>query len=98
MTARTVRASGEVANAGAWAPIDSRAAVSDSAGISYAHHSASGTKPTGPDRAAWTVEWVAPAAGGTVHFHVAANSGNGDNSPLGDLVYVAAAEVARAER
>jgi hypothetical protein len=43
--------------------------------------------PESAEVARWTVEWVAPVDGGPVHFHAAANSGNGDNSPYGDLVY-----------
>jgi hypothetical protein len=40
--------------------------------------------------ARWRVDWTAPEMGAVV-FHVAANAGNGDASPLGDFVYTAVA-------
>lgn len=61
----------------------------DAAARRYAHHTVDGSVAPDSDGSSWTVEWVAPAAGGAVVFHVAANSGNGDNSPLMDLVYQA---------
>ena len=63
--------------------------------IEYAFQGAGGSVPTGPDRIAWTVLWTAPVSGGTVHFHVAANAGNGDENASGDFIYtgVAVAEV-----
>jgi hypothetical protein len=61
----------------------------------YAHHTEAGTEPPNPSGATWQLQWTAPsgaAAPGSgappaVAFHVAANSGNGDNSPLLDLIY-----------
>jgi hypothetical protein len=64
----------------------------------YAHHTEAGTVPPDDAGSSWLVEWTAPGSTGTgpggepgaaVVFHVAANSGNGDNSPLLDLIYTA---------
>ena len=80
--------------AGRLAPVDRRVAVVDSMGVPYAQHAAVGAVPETPDLARWTVEWLAPAAGDEVRFHAAANSGNGDNSPFGDLIYAVERRVA----
>jgi hypothetical protein len=86
ITARHADGTARGVNAGRLEPAEPRVAVTDSAGVSYAHQSREGSVPGSGDRASWTVVWVAPA-GGSVAFHVAANSGNADNSPLSDLVY-----------
>lgn len=75
--------------AGTLEAVDTRVVVRDSARISYAHHTESGSAPATSDRAVWSLAWTAPSAGGQVDVSVSANSGNGDNSPLGDLVYFA---------
>jgi hypothetical protein len=76
--------------------IDSRVTVTThETGQPYAHHTPLGTKVATPDGSSWLVEWTAPSEGGAVVFHVAANSANGDNSPLLDLVYVVEASVGR---
>lgn len=72
--------------AGAVRALDARVATMDSTGVEYVQHTAGGT-PANGESAEWTFEWTAPAAAGSVAFHVAANSGGGDNSPLEDLVY-----------
>lgn len=79
--------------AGRVEPIDTRVTVSASAApaVEYVHHSASGTELAEPELASWSFVWTAPNAGDPVMIHVAANSANGDNSPLGDLVYTAEA-------
>jgi len=56
-------------------------------GVSYAHHTPQGLINYSSDSISWSMEWIAPSKGSSVVFHVAANSGNGDNSPLSDLVY-----------
>ncbi|HEX8696208.1 MAG TPA: choice-of-anchor V domain-containing protein [Longimicrobium sp.] len=57
-------------------------------GVQYAGHARPGVQPAAPGRIEWTVEWTAPAsAAGSVVFHAAANSANGDESQFGDLVY-----------
>jgi hypothetical protein len=72
--------------AGAVRALDDRVATTDSTGVEYVQHAAGGTAANG-ESAEWAFEWTAPAVAGTVAFHVAANSGSGDNSPLEDLVY-----------
>lgn len=61
----------------------------DSAGV-FVHHTRQGSVVEDPNRATWRFTWTAPAEPGTgaVVLHAAANSGNGDNSPFGDLVYL----------
>lgn len=81
--------------AGRLAAVDGAVTVVDSAGVWYAQQSADGARPASSDRATWTVEWRAPAAGDSVVLNVAANSGNGDNSPLSDLVYTHEVRVER---
>ena len=49
-----------------------------------------------PDGSSWSLEWVAPSGNAPVIFHVSANSGNGDNSPLSDLIYTFEATVTAA--
>ena len=78
------------AQAGTLESTSSRAVVSDSAGVSYARHSQVGVDVSEPDAIEWSLSWTAPAvATGAVAFHVAANSANGDDSPLGDWVLAA---------
>ena len=76
-------------SAGVFSPIDLRVAVtSGESGQPYAHHTEVGSIVATDTGSSWSVEWIAPEKGGPVAFHVAANSGNGDNSPLSDLVFV----------
>lgn len=83
-------ADGEAAGrqAGLLTVADDRGAVTDSAGISYAHHIADGTTPMSPGSVRWTVAWTAPdtTMDGAIVFHVAGNAANDDNSELGDLI------------
>ncbi len=74
-------------NAGRLDPADARVAVTDSAGVSYAHQSREGSETLSSDGSSWSIIWIAPSEGGPVTISVAANSGNADNSPLSDLVY-----------
>lgn len=66
-----------------------RVAQNERRDAAYAQHTKSGTEPTGAGVASWTLEWTAPADGGTVALHVAAVAGDGDLSPFGDFVYLA---------
>jgi len=88
LTARFADGANRGRTAGRLDPVDARTGVTDSAGVSYAHQSRVGSLAT-PDGsgAIWSLAWTAPASGGPVSLHVAANSGNADDSPLGDLVY-----------
>lgn len=74
------------ARAGTVRPLDGRVAVVDSAGIAYVQQTTEGARADG-EHAEWSFEWTPPEGGGAVALHVAANSANGDNSPLEDLVY-----------
>lgn len=86
-------------NAGTVEAVDGRVvAVTDSVGgVTYLQHAGGGAVlAPGTDVASWTFRWVAPRDPGTaVRLSVAANSGNGDNSPLGDLVYTLTETAAR---
>ncbi|MDH3733159.1 MAG: hypothetical protein OEU54_06470 [Gemmatimonadota bacterium] len=81
-------------SAGTARPLDGRVAVATSEnGVDYIQHSAAGV-PADGEQAEWTFEWTAPRESGAIVLNVAANSGNGDNSPLDDLVYTAEIELA----
>lgn len=74
---------------------DAGVAVTEAAGIQYAHHTEPGSHPPVPGRTRWTVRWTAPPRGsGAVAIHVAGNAANGDESPLGDHVYAFEAKTA----
>ena len=75
--------------AGRLVPLDGRTIVRSEEGVDYIHHTAQGSELGSGDVASWSFEWVAPAAAAPVVFHVTGNSANGDNSPLGDLIYTA---------
>jgi len=80
--------------AGSLMPTDGRVTVTETdTGHQYAHHTPEGTGVVSPDGSDWLVEWTAPNDGESVTFNLAANSGNGDDSPLLDLVYVFEATV-----
>lgn len=55
--------------------------------VEYASHVLPGIQLSAEGKIEWTVEWTAPSSGGPVVFHAAGNAGDGDGSPLGDLVY-----------
>ena len=81
--------------AGVLAAPDAGAAVTEAAGVQYAHHTEPGTRPAERGRARWTLRWTAPdRASGPVAFHVAGNAANGDGSALGDRVYAIEATTA----
>lgn len=73
--------------AGTLRALDERAAITDSAGVQYAHHVEAGIDLVAPDTARWVLEWTAPEEGGDVVFHIAANAANDDLSPFGDLIF-----------
>lgn len=57
--------------------------------VQYAQHARGSTPAPAGGSVRWTVEWEAPAgSGGEVVLHVAANAANGDDSELGDFVYL----------
>ena len=73
--------------AGSLAPLDGRTIVRGEDGVDYINHTVEGSELGPGDVAAWSFEWVAPGDAAPVVFHVTGNSANGDNSPLGDLIY-----------
>lgn len=78
--------------AGALAPIDGTVSldslmVEGRPRVIYVGHRREGSRVTDPDRVSWRVRWTAPSDPTDVWVHAAANSANGDDSPLGDLVY-----------
>ena len=75
--------------AGRLAPLDGRTVVRSEDGVDYINHTVAGSKLGPGDVASWSFEWVAPGEPSPVVFHVTGNSANGDNSPLGDLIYTA---------
>ncbi len=61
-------------------------------GVEYIQHTGAGTELVyGVGQ--WVFEWVAPKDDVTVVLHVAANSANGDNSPLEDLILASSLEL-----
>jgi hypothetical protein len=70
-----------------------RVSVELSSGIQYANQKKDGSSVAG-DIARWTIEWTAPAGGGVVVFHAAANAADGNESADGDFVYTASVESA----
>ncbi len=54
-------------------------------GVEYVQHTGVGTELV-DGIGQWVIEWFAPEDDVTVVLHVAANSANGDNSPLDDLI------------
>jgi len=54
--------------------------------VEFAHQTERGTGDVDRSETMWTVEWVAPGEAVDVTWSVSGNSGNGDNSPFGDLV------------
>ncbi len=74
-------------SAGGLAPLDDRTVVRSEGGVDYVHHTVEGSRLGPGGVASWSFEWVAPEDPSPVVFHVSGNSANGDDSPLGDLVY-----------
>lgn len=88
----TLRFDGSVRSgeqAGTIVHLDARTHVSLSEpnGVQYIHHLRPGTTPTTEELASWSFEWTAPEEPLPVILHITANSANGDDSPLGDLIY-----------
>jgi hypothetical protein len=96
LTARFAEGPDRGANAGRLVPMSGRTAIKDSAGVAYAHQSLAGSVTESSSGSSWSITWVAPGAEHPVVLHLAANSGNADDSPLGDLVYTHEAVLAPA--
>ena len=69
-----------------------RVKIEESGGVQYAGQRTAGAAPAAADAARWALNWTAPASGGVVLFHVAANAADGDESASGDFVYTAVLE------
>ena len=69
-----------------------RVAVESQGGVQYAGQKKTGSSVGSGDAVRWTIEWTAPAGGGPVIFHAAANAADGNESVDGDFVYTASAE------
>lgn len=84
--------------AGSLRAVNARVDVTDTTAlpVQYARHTYDGTRldSAGVKRIGWRLQWTAPADGGAVVFHVAANAANDDASPLGDFIYTRAFRVA----
>ena len=80
-------------NAGAFQPADEMTeAIPDDGGrITYIQHTNAGTDVRTPGGGRWTFAWIAPAGGGSVVFHAAANAANGDGLSRGDFIYTTTA-------
>lgn len=90
----TARFTGSGSQAGSLAPAAAevdRLSVEVQSGVQYVGQKKAGTASIG-DTARWTVEWTAPASGGPVTFHVAANAADGNGSADGDYVFTAQVE------
>jgi hypothetical protein len=80
------------ASAGTLRPADAftQAIQDEKQRVTFIQQTQSGSTMQATGEARWRVDWTAPEMGAVV-FHVAANAGNGDASPLGDFVYTAVA-------
>lgn len=83
--------------AGALAALDARVQVvaAQEGDVRYLQHTKGGSETATPGEMIWTFAWTAPADGGAVVFHLAANASNADDSPLGDFIYATEARSAR---
>lgn len=69
-----------------------RVKIENQSGVLYAGHNTAGSEVAGNGQIQWSVDWVAPAAGGPVVFNIAANAADGDERVDGDFVYTAVLE------
>lgn len=85
---------------GTMAPVDASVVLHpDTAGLGtpYLQHAPGALEAD--TRASWSFEWTAPATpAGPAILHASANGANGDDSPLGDIVYLAEARSTPASR
>ena len=91
LSARHADGARQGTQAGSLRAVDARVDVTGTTDlpIQYARHTYDGTRldSAGVKRIGWRIQWIAPADGGAVVFHVAANAANDDASPLGDFIY-----------
>lgn len=81
-------------DAGLMHSVDDRTALKGPEnGVTYVHQTKSASRVVA-STVTWTFDWQAPETpSGSVVLHAAANSGNGDASPFGDLIYTASVEI-----
>jgi hypothetical protein len=70
---------------------EKRVKIETQSNIQYANQRVEGSAPAEPGTARWSLLWTAPATGGTVLIHAAANAADKDGSTRGDFVYTATA-------
>jgi hypothetical protein len=56
--------------------------------VDYVQQRLAGMELTAPDTVRWAVRWTAPDHNGDIRFHASGNVGDGDDSQIGDYVYV----------
>lgn len=68
---------------------DDRISVLVERDVEFAQHRLPGIEPSGRESTRWSLRWAAPADSGgrTVHLHISAVAGDGDESQMGDHVY-----------
>lgn len=67
---------------------ESRMAVVEERDVLYAQQRSAGMTLTSPDTVRWPLRWTAPDGPGPVVFHASGNVGDGDDSQIGDYVYL----------
>jgi hypothetical protein len=55
--------------------------------VQYGNQRVEGSAPEPSGTVKWSLVWTAPATGGTVLIHAAANAADKDGSTRGDFVY-----------
>jgi hypothetical protein len=66
---------------------EKRVQIETQSNIQYVNQRVEGSAPAEPGTARWSLVWTAPATGGTVLIHTAANAADKDGSTRGDYVY-----------
>jgi hypothetical protein len=94
LTARFKDGGGQAGALAAPAAERERVGVTSDSNVQYAGQKLAGSSVTAGDAMRWTIEWTAPARGGLVVFHVAANAADGNERATGDFVYTASGESA----
>lgn len=93
LSARFAAGDGRGTQAGAF-QLDDGLAVVTAGGVEYVGHDDDGVRyASGHEPAEWRIRWTAPAEGGAVRFHAAANAANDDDSEFGDRVHTASLEI-----
>ncbi|MGH8251952.1 MAG: choice-of-anchor V domain-containing protein [Steroidobacteraceae bacterium] len=67
---------------------DPRVGMLEEGGVQFAHHRLAEVSPPESDTVRWQLTWTAPEGAEPVAMHAAAVAGDGDDSQLGDFVYM----------